>query len=102
MFGFPGDGGGRSPMDRYVEQLRRVRDEGFTRTWTAQLPHEPDLLTTMAVAVREVERIEEMHAAGVDEFAGATFGSTEQRARSRALRALARGLPSHDGTRGAR
>jgi 5,10-methylenetetrahydromethanopterin reductase len=31
------------------------------------------------------ERIEEMRAAGVDEFAGATFGSAEQRARSRAL-----------------
>ncbi len=30
VFGFLGDGGGRSPVDRYVEQLRRARDEGFT------------------------------------------------------------------------
>jgi 5,10-methylenetetrahydromethanopterin reductase len=58
VFGYLGDGDGRSPVDRYVEQLRRVRDEGFTRMWTAQLPHDPDLLTTMAVAVREVEGIE--------------------------------------------
>ncbi len=58
VFGFLGDGGGRSPVDRYVEYLRRVRDEGFSRLWTAQLPHEPDLLTTMAVAVREVDGIE--------------------------------------------
>jgi 5,10-methylenetetrahydromethanopterin reductase len=58
VFGFLGDGGDHSPVDRYVEQLRRVRDEGFTRLWTAQLPHEPDLLTTMAVAVREVDGIE--------------------------------------------
>jgi 5,10-methylenetetrahydromethanopterin reductase len=58
VFGFLGDGGGRSPVDRYVDHLRQVRDEGFTRFWTAQLPHEPDLLTTMAVATREVEGIE--------------------------------------------
>jgi 5,10-methylenetetrahydromethanopterin reductase len=58
VFGFLGDGGGRSPVDRYVEYLRRVRDEGFTRLWTAQLPHEPDVLTSMAVAVREVDGIE--------------------------------------------
>jgi hypothetical protein len=30
-------------------------------------------------------RIDEMRAAGVDEFVGAPFGSEEQRARSRAL-----------------
>jgi F420-dependent oxidoreductase-like protein len=58
VFGFLGDGGGSSPVDRYVEYLRRVRDEGFTRLWTAQLPHEPDLLTAAAVALREVEGIE--------------------------------------------
>jgi F420-dependent oxidoreductase-like protein len=49
---------GSSPADQYVERLRRTRDEGFTRMWTAQLPHEPDLLTTLAVAVREVDGIE--------------------------------------------
>jgi F420-dependent oxidoreductase-like protein len=58
VFGFLGDGGGSSPVDRYVEYLRRVRDEGFTRLWTAQLPHEPDLLTAAAVALREVDGIE--------------------------------------------
>src|SRR5207249_11431253 len=58
VFTFLGDAGGRSPVDLYVEYLRQVRDEGFTRLWTAQLPHEPDLLTTVAVALREVEGIE--------------------------------------------
>jgi 5,10-methylenetetrahydromethanopterin reductase len=58
LFSYLGDGGGRSVVDDYVERLRRARDEGFTRMWTAQLPHEPDLLTTLAVAVREVDGIE--------------------------------------------
>jgi F420-dependent oxidoreductase-like protein len=51
-------GNGDSPVDRYVEQLRQARDEGFARMWTSQLPHEPDLLTALAVAVREVDGIE--------------------------------------------
>jgi 5,10-methylenetetrahydromethanopterin reductase len=58
VFEFLGARDGRSAVDRYVEQLRRVRDEGFTRMWTAQLPHETDVLTAMAVAVREVDGIE--------------------------------------------
>ncbi|GAA5133834.1 TIGR03564 family F420-dependent LLM class oxidoreductase [Pseudonocardia adelaidensis] len=56
VFGYLSDG--RSPVDGYVERLRTVRDEGFTRVWTAQLPHDPDLLTVLAVATREVEGIE--------------------------------------------
>lgn len=58
IFGFLGDGAGRSVVDAYVETLSRMRDEGFARMWTAQLPHEPDLLTTLAVAFREVDGIE--------------------------------------------
>ena len=57
VFGFLA-AGGDSPVESYVEHLRRVRDEGFTRMWTAQLPHEADVLTTMAVAAREVDGIE--------------------------------------------
>jgi 5,10-methylenetetrahydromethanopterin reductase len=56
VFGYIG--GGPSPVESYVERLRQVRDEGFTRMWTAQLPHDPDLLTILAVATREVEGIE--------------------------------------------
>ena len=56
-FEFLGDGGGRSPVDAYVEQLGQAHDEGFERVWTAQLPHEPDLLVTLAVALREVPDI---------------------------------------------
>ncbi|GAA4702987.1 TIGR03564 family F420-dependent LLM class oxidoreductase [Pseudonocardia yuanmonensis] len=58
MFGYLGDGGGRSVVDAYVEELARLRDEGFRRYWTAQLPYEPDLLTVLAVALREVPGIE--------------------------------------------
>jgi 5,10-methylenetetrahydromethanopterin reductase len=58
LFSYIGDGNGRSPVEQYVERLRRARDEGFTRMWTAQLPHDPDLLTTLAIATREVEGIE--------------------------------------------
>ena len=54
VFGFLGDGAGRSPVDAYVEELARARAEGFSRVWTAQLPYEPDLLVTLAVALREV------------------------------------------------
>ena len=57
VFGFIGDGAGRSPVDAYVEELARLRDEGFPRVWTAQLPYEPDLLVTLAVALREVPEI---------------------------------------------
>jgi 5,10-methylenetetrahydromethanopterin reductase len=57
VFGFLGDGAGRSPVDVYVEELARARDEGFSRVWTAQLPHEPDLLVTLAVALRDVPDI---------------------------------------------
>jgi 5,10-methylenetetrahydromethanopterin reductase len=57
VFGFLGDGAGRSPVDAYVEELARARHEGFSRIWTAQLPHEPDLLITLAVALRDVPDI---------------------------------------------
>ena len=57
VFGFLGDGAGRSPVDAYVEELARSRDEGFARVWTAQLPYEPDLLVTLAVALRDVPGI---------------------------------------------
>ena len=35
-----------------------MRDEGFARVWSTQLPWEPDLLTVLAVALREVDGIE--------------------------------------------
>ncbi len=57
VFGFLGDGAARSPVDAYVEDLARARDEGFSRVWTAQLPYEPDLLVTLAAALREVPDI---------------------------------------------
>ena len=57
VFGFLGDGAGRSPVDVYVDELARAHDEGFPRMWTAQLPREPDLLVTLAVALREVPEI---------------------------------------------
>jgi 5,10-methylenetetrahydromethanopterin reductase len=52
------DTGGRSPVDATVDNLARLRDEGFRRVWMTQMPYEPDLLTVLAVALREVDRIE--------------------------------------------
>jgi 5,10-methylenetetrahydromethanopterin reductase len=48
----------QSPADVTVNTLAQLRDEGFRRVWMAQLPYEPDLLTLLAVAFREVDTIE--------------------------------------------
>ncbi|MET0898119.1 MAG: TIGR03564 family F420-dependent LLM class oxidoreductase [Mycobacterium sp.] len=45
-------------IDSYVEQLALLRDEGFARVWSTQMPFERDLLTALAVAFREVDGIE--------------------------------------------
>ncbi|MBI3214316.1 MAG: TIGR03564 family F420-dependent LLM class oxidoreductase [Mycobacterium sp.] len=45
-------------IDSYVEQVAQLRDEGFGRVWSTQMPFERDLLTAMAVAFREVDTIE--------------------------------------------
>ncbi|CAN5697661.1 TIGR03564 family F420-dependent LLM class oxidoreductase [soil metagenome] len=45
-------------IDSYVEQLAQLRDEGFARVWSTQMPYERDLLTALAVAFREVDGIE--------------------------------------------
>ena len=37
---------------------RKMRDEGFRRVWMAQMPSDGDLLTVLAVAMREVDGIE--------------------------------------------
>jgi F420-dependent oxidoreductase-like protein len=50
--------GGRSPVEATVENLAQLRDEGFCRVWLTQMPNEPDLLTVLAVALREVDGIE--------------------------------------------
>lgn len=57
LFGSLGDGSA-SPVDGFVERLAQARDEGFTRMWAPQLPQDPDLLTAVAIALREVEGIE--------------------------------------------
>jgi 5,10-methylenetetrahydromethanopterin reductase len=52
------DGAQRSPVDVYVEELAQLREEGFRRVWTPQMPFETDLLSVLAVAFREVDEIE--------------------------------------------
>lgn len=49
---------GDSPIDGTIAYLSELRDEGFARAWISQLPYEPDLLTILAVALREVDTIE--------------------------------------------
>jgi len=49
---------GGSPIDSLVEALATARDEGFRRVWMAQMPFDGDLLTALAVAMREVDGVE--------------------------------------------
>jgi F420-dependent oxidoreductase-like protein len=49
---------GASPIDSTVNALAKARDEGFRRVWMAQMPFDGDLLTVLAVAMREVDGIE--------------------------------------------
>ena len=49
---------GASPIDATVTALANVRDEGFRRVWMAQMPSDGDLVTALAVALREVDTIE--------------------------------------------
>lgn len=49
---------GGAPIDSLVTALATARDEGFRRVWMAQMPYDGDLLTALAVAMREVDRIE--------------------------------------------
>ena len=57
LVGLLSDNGG-SPVDALVKNLTALRDEGFRRVWMAQLPYDPDLLTSLAVAFHEVDAIE--------------------------------------------
>lgn len=41
-------------LDKAIENLTTLRDEGFRRVWSTQMPNEPDVLTAIAVAGREV------------------------------------------------
>ncbi|PQM46175.1 F420-dependent hydroxymycolic acid dehydrogenase [Mycobacterium talmoniae] len=50
--------GGRSAVDATVDNLAQLHGEGFRRVWLTQMPYEPDLLTVLAVALREVDGIE--------------------------------------------
>jgi 5,10-methylenetetrahydromethanopterin reductase len=57
LFTHLGDSRGASPVDASVRYLRAARDQGFDTVWTVQLPWEHDVLTTLAVALREVDGI---------------------------------------------
>ena len=50
--------GGESPVDGLIQNLAKLRDEGFRRVWMTQLPYDPDLMTILAVAFHEVDTIE--------------------------------------------
>jgi F420-dependent oxidoreductase-like protein len=58
MFGQLTGLGPGSAVDATVAYLAQLRDEGFPRVWMSQLPYEPDLLTILAIALREVDTIE--------------------------------------------
>lgn len=50
--------GGESPVDGLIQNLAKLRDEGFRRVWMTQLPYDPDLMTIIAAAFHEVDTIE--------------------------------------------
>ncbi len=56
--GLFGDSGGRSAVDGFINNLAKLREEGFRRVWMAQMPYEADLVTLLGVAFREVDTIE--------------------------------------------
>ncbi|GAC58684.1 putative F420-dependent oxidoreductase [Gordonia hirsuta DSM 44140 = NBRC 16056] len=45
-------------IDRAIENLSALHNEGFRRVWSTQMPNEPDLLTAIAVAGHEIGGIE--------------------------------------------
>ena len=47
-----------SPVESCIRDLTQVRDEGFARLWVTQMPYDVDLLTVLAVALREVPDVE--------------------------------------------
>ncbi len=47
-----------SPVDTCIRDLTEARDEGFGRVWMTQMPYDADLMTVLAVALREVPGIE--------------------------------------------
>src|SRR4029078_2909644 len=49
---------GPSPVDALVNNLAKLRDEGFRRVWLAQLPYDADLPIALGIALREVDGIE--------------------------------------------
>ncbi len=55
LFHYLGDSVGDAPIDDYVRDVRALRDAGFDMVWTPQLQAEHDSLTTMAIALREVD-----------------------------------------------
>ena len=53
-----GEDPSRSLVDDFVMELAQVRDQGFRRAWVTQMPWQADVLTVLAVALREVDTIE--------------------------------------------
>jgi len=58
MLGSLSDAGGPPVVDAVVKNLATLRDEGFSRVWMTQASFELDVLTALAVALREVDTIE--------------------------------------------
>jgi F420-dependent oxidoreductase-like protein len=57
LFHYLADSRRGAPVDDYVQDVRALRDQGFSTVWTPQPHGEHDALTTMAVALRGVDGI---------------------------------------------
>jgi 5,10-methylenetetrahydromethanopterin reductase len=58
MFGAVPLPDGQSAIDACVQYLAAFREERFSRVWLLQSPYEPDVLTVLAAALREVDGID--------------------------------------------
>ncbi len=58
LMGSLSDNTGRSPVDAVVDDIAQWHEEGFRRVWLTQRPPEPDLLTVLAIVLREVDGVE--------------------------------------------
>jgi 5,10-methylenetetrahydromethanopterin reductase len=48
----------KTPIESCIRDLTDAREEGFSRLWMTQMPFDVDLLTVLAVALREVPDID--------------------------------------------
>lgn len=55
LFHYLADSASGKPVEDFVQDMRALRDQGFDTVWSPQFQWEHDALTTIAIALREVD-----------------------------------------------